>query len=276
MARNEQTTGIGLRQVRLALRDDDGSIKIPAGQAVGTPYPGVQISGAQALTLNIPDSQRVTATGDDRAYYTFTLPPTENPTGELRVSKTDMAVLALLTSTKVFGSPVTRRKVGLATDKQGLEEPVMLWGSRQAVDTEEGSAYFGQTVWQTYVILNAIAAVRPATMEYQNIGQVSYAVTANDATVDEFGGDFTELEHGFTKSSYLMIVTLGMFFLDAFEGDDNQVDFTLTHPPTSVDVVVVYVAGEIIDPADITLVGSVVTLATAPGDGDKVVIEYEY
>jgi len=277
MARNEVTTGIGLRHVRVALRDDDGVLAVPAGQPIGVAYSGLQIGGAQALTLNVPDPQRVVARGDDRAYYTFNLPPTETPTGELRVSKTNSQVIAMVTSTKMFGSPIYRRKLGMATDKQGLEHAVVLWGSRQAIDSEDGSIYFGQQVWQTYVCLNALASMRPATMEDATVGLFTYAVTANDATVDELGQLFTELVNGFTKSSYLMIITLGKFMLDAFLGDDAQVDFTLSNTPTGVDVVQVAVDGVIAEnETDYTLADNVITFVVAPGDGAKIIVEYEY
>lgn len=277
MARNEVTTGIGLRHVRVALRDDDGTIEVPAGTVAGTAYNGVQIGGAQALTLNIPDPQRVVARGDDRAYYTFNLPPTETPTGELRVSKTNSAVIALISETKVFGSPVTRRKLGMATDKQGLEKAVVLWGSRQAIDSEDGSQYFGQQVWQTYVCLNALATLRPATMEDATVGLVNFAITANDATVDELGQLFSEDVNGFTKSSYLMIITLGKFMLDAFLGDNSKTEFTLSQTPTGADVVQVSVDGVIMEnDVDYTLTDDVIEFVETPEDGAKIIVEYEY
>lgn len=209
MAQYEVSTGIGLRNVRVALRDaDTGIIALPNGET--DLYEGLQISGALALTLTIPDPQRVTARGDDRAYHTFNLPPTENPTGELRVSKSDAAVLALLSGTKVYGSP-TGRKVGFGTDKIGLEPNVVLWGCREAIDSEEGSITFGQRVWQTYILLNAQVTVKPATMEDSAIGEITFSVVANNSAYDELGNAFSENTHGFTKAPYIMVVTPGQF-----------------------------------------------------------------
>jgi hypothetical protein len=277
--RNEISTGIGLRHVRVALRDTDSIIALPSGWAHNAVYNGLQVGGALALTVTIPDPNRVQAQGDDRAYHTFNLPPTETPTGELRVSKTAMDVIALLTGTKVFGaSPV--RKIGLATDQQGLEPAIVLWGSRQAIDSDGDSAYFGNQIWQTYIFLNALAAPKPAAMEDQNVGEVTYAVSANDSAVDEQGVSFAVLTHGFTKAPYVMITTLGKFMLDAFTGDGSTADFTLSQATLhSGGQVVVAVNGVVKTvTTHYTVSGNVITFTggNIPAHESKVIVEYEY
>lgn len=269
------STGIGLRNVRVAERDDDGAIKVPAATAVGTAYRGLKVSGAVALTVAIPDPQRVPARGDDRTYYTFQLPPTESPTGELRVTKSDFDVIALLTGTLRFGSPPIR-KVGLGTDKQGEEPAVVLWGSRQAIDSEEGSAAFGTQIWQTYVFLNAVCAVKPATMEDAAIGEITYSVVGNDATVDEFGSALTIAEHGFTKAPFIMVTSRYKYMLEAFLGDGAQTQFTLSETPHASGTMLVAVEGVIQAAAAYGVTDKVITLAVPPGVSEKVIVEYEY
>jgi hypothetical protein len=276
MPQNVITTGIGLRHVRLAVRDADGTIEVPAGQTIDEAYAGVQIEGALALTLTVPDPQRVTARGDDRAYYTFQLPPTDLPSGELRVSKTNMAAVALLSGTKEFGSPPVR-KVGFATDKQGDEPAIVMWGSRRGIDSETGSAYFGQQIWQTYVLLNALATVRPAAMEDAGVGEFTYALVSNDASADEFGTIFTEAVHGFTTGPFVMVITVDKFFLDAFVGDGAQVTFDLTSTPSANDLNIVAVNGVVkADPADYSISGNTITFTAAPAADAKIIAEYTY
>lgn len=271
------STGVGLRNVRVAERDDDGTVKVPSGTAVGVAYRGLKVGGATALTVTIPDPQRVPARGDDRTYYTFQLSPTESPTGELRVTKSNFDVIALLTGTLRFGSP-PMRKVGLGTDKQGEEPAVVLWGSRQAIDSEEGSAQFGTQIWQTYFFLNALAAVRPATMEDATVGEITYGIVGNDATVDEFGATLTTAQHGFTKAPFIMITSRYKFMLEAFEGDGLQTQFTLSETPQSGGVLLVAVEGAIKEAggADYDVSGSIVTFAASVADGEKIIVEYEY
>jgi len=269
------STGIGLRYVRVALRDTDNKIKVPTLQTPGLGYQGQRIGGAEALTITIPDPQKVPAKGDDRIYYTFQLPPTEGVTGELRVTKTNMAVLALLQGALVTGSPPNVKKIGLATDLQGLEKAVVLWGSRQGIDSDEESVYFGQQLWQTYFLLNAQAVVKPAPMEDATVGETTYSITANDAGVDELGVAFTEILNGFTKAAYLMIVTKGRFGLDAFVGDNSEDEFVLSHTPTADSVTLVTKDGTIAS-SGWALSGNTITFNPAAGTGVKVMVEYEW
>ena len=275
---NEITTGIGLRRVRVAVRDTDGAIAVPDTVSIGDAYEGLPIGGALALTLTIPDPQRVTARGDDRAYYTFQLPPTETPSGELRVSKTSSSVIALLSGTKVWGlSP--QRKTGFATDKQGDESAIVLWGMRQAIDSDEASPTFGQQVWQTYILLNALATVRPAAMEDAAVGEVTYSIAANDSSVDEFGKAFTIVTNGFTKAPYIMVVSRNKFGLDAFLGDNSETEFTLSHADAwdETGVTQVYIDGVAKStPGDYSVSDGVVTFTSPPADGAKIIVEYEW
>jgi len=277
MAQNEITTGIGLRRVRVALRDLDGMITVPDAQVEGNGYEGLAIGGALAMTITIPDPQRVTARGDDRPYYTFQLPPTDTPSGELRVSKTSSPVIALLSRTKVFGdSPI--RKIGFATDRQGDEQAVIVWGCRQAIDSDEESINFGQQVWQTYVLLNAMATVRPASMEDAAVGEVTYALAANDSAVDELGQAFTQIINGFTKAPYIMVVTKEKFTIDAFVAGVAQVVYTLSHASIWYEDggVAISVDGTVLATDAYTCVAGVVTLDAAPTTGAKVIAEYQY
>ena len=273
MAQNDVSTGIGLRMVRVALRDTDGAIQIQGSPAAGVAYDGLQIDGALALTITVPEPQRVTARGDDLPYWTFQLAPTENPSAELRVSKTNLEVIAMITATESFGSAKARR-IGLATDKQGNEEALVLWGCREAIDSEEGSATFGQRCWQTYLLLSCEAAVRPASLEDAAVGEFVYSIAASPVTLDEFGAAFSTTINGFTKTPVLLIVTKYKYWMDAFEGDGIETEFTLTqgaHLQTD-SFIHVYVDGAI---AAYTEAAGVVTLVV-PADGAKIIIEYDY
>lgn len=179
MAANEISTGIGLRHVWVIARDAGGGY-------TGTP---IRIQGALTMNVTLPEPRRVNARGDDITYYTFSLAPEENPTGELRVTKGDLDVIALVSGVTAGGTPPDHR-IALATDLQGLEPNVILWASRKAVDTEEGSADFGDQIWQCYVLLNAILVARPATMEDSAVGEWVYSVVANASACDEDGVAF--------------------------------------------------------------------------------------
>ena len=195
MAANEVSTGIGLRHVWIIARDAGGGY-------TGTP---IRVEGALALNVTIPEPRRINARGDDITYYTFSLAPEENPTGELRVSKNDLDVLALVSGVGVGGTPPDHR-IAFATDLQGEEPAVIIWGSRKAVDTEEGSVDFGTQIWQCYVLPNAIAVARPMPFEDAAVGELIYSIVANPSTVDEDGVAFPAPE-GIEQACILLYVT---------------------------------------------------------------------
>lgn len=278
MPRSEQSTGVGLRQVYVAMRDDDGTIKILGSPAAGVAYCGIRARKSRALTIQPAEAQRITARGDDQNYHTFQEAPTDVPTGELRTQISDLALIALITSTKQFGSG-DRRQVLIGTDKVGEEDPVMLWGSRKAIDSEVGSASYGQRIWQTYFVLNAYAFARPPTMEDSQIGEFVWSIACNNSAVDQYGRTMTEVIHGCTEGAYIIIQSRYKFFMDAFEGTGAQTTFTLTKGAdvkhdVSTSPIRCSVAG-VITSMTVDAVG-VGTIAPAPADGAKIIVEYEY
>lgn len=277
MSQNDISTGIGLRHVRGGLRDTDGTLKVPSGTPHNEAYSGLRIGGAQALTITMADPQKVTARGDDRAYHTFTLPPTEVASGELRVSKTDLDVVAMVSGTLVFGSP-TMQEVGFGTDQQGLEPALILWGCRQAIDADDTSAYFGTQIWQTYFLLNAEASLKPSPMEDATVSVFTYSLVANDATRSHLGITFATGTHGFTTAQYLMIVSKNRFMLDAFAGDGVHKAFTLSQTPATSPAAVVRVTldGVVSAPTDWTRTTTTLTFNAAPSSNAKILVAYEY
>ena len=276
MGANEITSGIGLRHVRVGLRDTDGTLAVPAGTAAGTAYRGLRAEGANALTITVPDSVRVPVTGDDRVYHTWNLPPTENSAGELRTSKNNIPLAVLIAGTKQWGSP-NRRKMAFGSDKQGDEPTLVIWGCRQVIEADESLAAFGQKRWETYYILNAIGHLRPSTFEYQRVQEDIFSIIANDATVTEMGTALTEAVNGCTKAEFLKIVTDKKFMLDAFVGDAAQVTFTLSETPYESGVFNVTLDGVVqSETTHWTRVAGVITMLVAPGADAKLIVEYEY
>jgi hypothetical protein len=272
MAENESVSGIGLRHVRVMLRDDDGAILVPVTQDEDTGYNGLRVEGANALTVTLADVVRQPVTGDDRVYYTWILPPTETASGELRVSKGAGPVIAMVTGTLQWGS-VNRRKIGFGTNKQGEEPNLIVWGCRQTIEADESLTSFGQKRWETYVLLSALAAVKPSTMEYQTVSEYVYSLVANESTVDELGRPFTTALNGFTKAQFVRIVTDEKFMLDAFvaAGDTS---FVLSQIPYESGIFEVTVDGVLSHAW--TRSGSTITFDSPPATSSKIVVEYEY
>lgn len=279
-AAGKNTTAIGLRHVRVGVRSDYGLMVIPAGTAAGEAYAGQQAQKARALTITPAEPVRVTARGDDVSYYTFQESPTDTPTGELRTQTTDIDLIALITSTKDFGSP-NRREIMIATDKVGQEEPMILWGTRKAIDSDKTLATYGQRHWETYIILNAFFAAKPPTQEDQQIGEFVWSVTANNSSVDQLGRTMTEELHGCTEASFVIIHSRNKYWLDYFEGDGSETEFQLTkgaqvlyNTPTSP--VTVAVNGTVLNSGWSVDDEGLITFVSPPEDGARICVEYEF
>lgn len=271
-----ETTGIGLRQVYIAVRDDDGTMKVLGSPAAGVAYAGVRAARARALTVTPADPQRVYARGDDVNYAVFQEAPTETPSGELRTQQSDTDLIELITGVVDFGSG-NMSMVPLSTNKLGTEDPVMIWGSRKAIDSS--SAGLGTRVWETYILLNCAVSAKPPTFEDSQIGEFVWTISLNSSTVDHFGRTFSTGVHGCTEAAYILAKTRYKLFLDKFDGDAAQTTFTLTKGTstiynTATSPVNCFVDG--VKTVVSTSSSGVVTISPAPASGADIVCQYEY
>ena len=277
MALHELSVGVGLRQVWIGPRDDDGLMTIPAATVVGTAYAGVQAKYSRALVITPSDVQRIVAAGDDRPFHTFLEAPTDVPTGELRTQISDTALIALITGVTEFGSDPAKL-VPLSTDKLGDEDNLIIWGSRKSVET--GSTSFGARKWETYFLPNVRAAAFPHPWEISTIGEFRWTLALNMSTVDPWGRTLAVGTHGCTEAAWFLLKTRYQPFFDYFEGDGAETEFQLTKgalvkyntPLISsiVSCVDGVMTGVTVDAAGLA------TFAGAPADGAHIAIQYEY
>lgn len=275
MAAGDITTGIGLRMVYVAVKDVDGTILVPTGVTVGVATRGTKAEGAQALSVDIPDPRQVNVRGDDITFYTWSLPPEDQPTGELRVAKWQLPLMAEVSDVKVFGA-VGQPTLAMATNEQGEEPPMYLVGSRRAVNVAEGDAAFGTTYWQTYILPNATLVVKPGPAEDGNPTEVRFMAVCNKATVDPLGIPLTAATNGCTSASIFLLVTANKPMICAFLGDATETAFVMpnTIVTGSARVAVDGVLKTIT--TDYTVAGATVTFVAAPALGAKIMILAEY
>jgi hypothetical protein len=271
------STGIGLRHVRIGLRNsEDGVMELPSTHTVGTAYPGIQLSGATTLTLNAPEPERVPAPGDDRIYHTFHGPPTEGWTGELVTTKQDLDGIAMVTGATKWGESSLFEGIAMGTDKEGDEPDLILWAQRQAADTDPESSSFGETIWEAFELVCVKMTPMPASKEKSTVGEHRYAITLQQAARRITGESFDETNYGCTKATFFPVVSkTGKVFYDFDQGNGTETEFVLTHTPTSATDIKVYVAGTD-EPTGWSLdVGTkTVTFTSAPDDGDSIVFLY--
>jgi hypothetical protein len=273
------STGVSIYGVVAFIRDDDGLPQIVGELSAGQTYAGLRAYKARALTVTPAEPQRISARGDGKTYLTFNEPPTETPSGELRTQALDTDLIALLTSVKDYGS-LNRHMTPLSTDKLGEEEPIMLYGWRKAADTDPTSVTFGQRSWECYFLLNCMASVRPPTFEDSQIGEVVWNLTANNSSVDQYGRSLTENIHGCTEMAFAVFTSRYRIAWEVGIGTGAQSTFTLSkgtqviHDDANYPVIAA-VDGSLVTVSGVSSAG-VVTLASPPGDGDKVLLEYSW
>lgn len=271
------STGIGLRHIRVGLRDaDTGIMSMPDDHVVGTVYPGLHLSGAATLTLTPPEPERVQARGDDRVYHTFHLPPTEGWTAELTCTKQDLPAIALLTGALQWSETGLFEGIAMGTDLEGQEPDVILWGQRMGADTDPESDTFGATIWEAFELMCAKVTPMPASKEQSAVGEHRYAITLQQVNRRITGEEFTLVDHGCTKATFFPFVAqTGKAFFDFDLGDAAEDEFVLTHTPTSATDILVFVAG-VNEPAgwSLDVATKTVTFVAAPGDGDPLVFLY--
>ena len=274
MAVNDVLMSVGLRRVYVAKRDSaDGTIEVPAGTAAGTAYAGLRVQGALGLTPTPAAPTRVQVLGDDRLQHTFQLPPRETLTGELRVSKQDFTVIALLTSVKVFGSDELR-KIAIGSDKEGFEDDVVVWGYRESAVGDDESVAYGSKRWQMVYFPNCRVSMRGNPWQDQTASEVTWDIIANLSRVDNVGTSLSEATHGCTRAPCFLTHNTLKPWLDAFVGDGAETDFTLSQAAyVDSDSIHVFVNGVEVT---FTEADGVVTPTVMPADEAKVIVEYEW
>jgi hypothetical protein len=258
-----QITSVSFRGVQLLAVDANGYPTVESA----TEYSGLRIVGAKALTLNIPDWQRLTATGDDRVLAQFVLPAQEGVTGELRVGAFDMTAEALVSgiNVKTVGE---MKALPFATEQADLPDMWLLaW--REAKSVVSGDAGRGHYEW---VLLRAKLTPLAGEWGERATEERRYMVTAQVVSKWPWGEALVlgtdgcaEMQLAFGSAEYVPR-------LSAFEGDGATLAFTLVGKTAiSTDKMSVYNNGTAVVAGLTKAVGSL-TWAGAPTNGAKIVL----
>ncbi len=186
--------------------------------------------------------------------------------------------VALITGTKQWGSsPI--RKVGLASDKQGLEPSVIVWGSSFSADIDPTTGTKVQA-YQTYIFLDAQMSPMAPAKERATVGEMRYSMVANDSLTDEVGAQFNTSINGFTQSPFVVVTTRGRLGICAWKSNGSNTTFNLPvgeFPLYSGSAPEVYVNG-VRQTSGVTVNAALgtITFTTAPANGAKIIALYEY
>jgi len=237
-----------------------------------TAYEGLQIVGAKAFTVNVPDPRQIAHTGDDRVLQRDVLPSFEGVTAELRTARRDYDVHALLTGTnvKTLGE---LDAIGLGTDQQGNEPQVGMLLYQQAVD-----AVSGKRRWKSYVIPKAVVIPKAAEMN-ENPQEHVYSVTPFVVGQHLWGAPFSSgsAGEGYSQAQVIEMMTEYEPVIVGFKssGSAATYNFPTAKPAASVDKIHAFAGGVELTSEISKAVTGITTLGGTPTDGEIISVVYE-
>jgi len=252
---------------------------VQRGTPSTTPFGGIQVVGARALTVQPAEARIITHTGDDRVLATVLLPPDDPIRGELRTAGTNLDLDAFLqglagvdNSTIPFAEIAPR-----ATDLQGRERQVWLMAQRSAIVTDYNRPDAGAQRWFTRFML-AILFPRGSGWEYGGTDENTYNVVAQNASRYPWG-EAIPATLGYRSFAFLELVTPAPLRLAVATGDGTATSFTLPsgHRVLGADTanIRVYVNGTSVSTFSLNAAGDTVTFTTAPASGALIHFLYQ-
>lgn len=263
--------GVGFRHCQI--------IPLSSGYPAATgavAYDGTQISGARSLTIADPEPRNLTFQGDDTVFALDVLPPTEAVTGELRVSKTNDTIDALLGPDNSI-SIGDAKFFGVGTDNRGSEDQVCMVAYRQALEANPGSATFGTRQWEFRMFPKVILTRREGNFD-ENPEDRAYTVTPQFVTAYPWGASFAAGTEGFTRAQVLRGVSEYRPRLVGWlgTGSATTLAFNASYPSAGTSKVAVWVNGTLKEyTTDFTALSTAVIFVTAPASDAHVVAFYE-
>lgn len=188
---------VGLRQVIAYELDANG---YPAASG-STSYNGLQMAGAKAFEVVIPDARQITHTGDDRVLQKDALPAQDGSTATVRTGRMDYDVYALFSNTEVE-TVGEAKAVGYATSQQGNEPQVGLLCYQQAIDDS------GTRSWRSFLFPKAKVMPKPGGMT-ETPPEHTWQVVPQVVTKNLWGDSFTSGCSGYTSAEMREFMTEG-------------------------------------------------------------------
>ncbi|MBN1261087.1 MAG: hypothetical protein JXB35_10440 [Anaerolineae bacterium] len=266
-------SGAGFRRVQILLLESDKTLSPPSsGGATATE--GYHLSGAKALTLNIPEPEKINHSGDDRVFAADVLPPREAVTAEIRTGKTNLTLDAVLSGVSV-ATIGEMKLMGRGTDQQGEEPQVCILAYRQALDTDPDSATFGARRWVFALIPSARIVPKGGTMEEGGADENAYAVSPTVVTAYPWGHAFTTADEGCTEAQIMWGISDNIPSIAVWEGDGTTTEFTMPSNAASTDKMSVFDPSTGAEPSGLTKAVGALTFSSAPADGAVIICFYE-
>lgn len=270
-----QTVGISFRAVQvLALN----ALGVPAATGV-TEYAGVRILGAKAMTINIPDWDIISGTGDDRVLASFLLPPQEAANGELRVGATDLTAEALLSGINIK-SEGERKLLPFGHDLVELPEVTLLgWRAmKSGVAGDVGRAGYDYTV-----IPRATLFAKGGNYDERATTERGFGIALHKTSKYPWGEALVSGTDGHSEMEGAICTSEYVPRISAFKADGTELAFAFGVNAVATGKVKVYKVTSAGVWSDITaqvtltiaVTGLTFSAGAAPANGDFIIVSME-
>lgn len=269
---SQQVAGVSFRGVQILALDANG---LPAAVDKNE-YAGLRIVGAKALTLNRPEWENLYATGDDRVLASFTLPPTEGVSGELRLGAFDMTAEALLNGVTIKDDGGERMFLPFGVDVMPLPQ-VCLLGWREAKSVAAGDA--GRPHYECVLIPRATLTPRGGSYDERAVGERTLGILAHSTAKYPWGEALSAETDGHTVMEGAEFTAEYVPRICAFVGDGATLTFPFSVDMVDTDKVKVYqvtasVWSDITEATTLTIAVDDLTFSAgnAPADGAVLIV----
>lgn len=259
--------GVGMRHAVVFALNASGSPAATTGNSGTTAYSGMQIVGAKAFNLTIPDPRKITHVGDDRPLQVDYLPAIEAISGDLTVSEENQDAYALLSGTSRVTVGETT-VVGLGTSQQGFEPQVGLLLYQQALDEQ------GTRQWRFALLPKVNLYAHPGGFS-ENPAEHQFIISPAVVSKHLWETAFALNAEGFTQSQGLVGQSRYRPAIDAWLASTATTTFNLSRVAGDTAKMAVWVDG-VAQTSGITKGTTQIQFTTAPGNNKRVVVFYEH
>lgn len=260
---------VGMRHAQIFALDADGYPNAPSTTA----YEGLEIVGAKAFDVTIPDARRIFHTGNDRLLAQDFLPVLEGASAVLRASRNDYDVYAVLTGTNE--ATIGEAKViGYGTDQQGSEPDVGMLLFQQSKD---GTAKTRR--WRAYILPVTNAIIKAASMN-DSPAEYEFQILPQVVSAHLWGVTFSASTEGFTEAQLVETMTTTKPWIASWAveaASDTVYLFNTARKATSTAKIhAVALEGTALElTTDYTATTAGITLVATPAAGEILVAFYE-
>lgn len=188
----------------------------------------VRLEGMKSAALTLPESTRLTQTGDGKPQGTFLLSPVEDVSGQLNMGILDLNYENMAQGTSIYTLDDMQISPMSPADPSFVDHLMLL--SRPAKSKEAATTGLGR--WLNYLIpiLNASPRGDSAITE-RELADAIYDLVGNKAAYFPWGDALDSGNVGTSQAAAFRIITEYPLMIDVFVGDNSETTYTLSKLP---------------------------------------------